>query len=175
MGIAQGKKVDPAPLRLRRSRRSRPSARSSQREAAWLARPEQRPREKTWRTSHVLHKRLGMPGEEKEPWRRKRRRSPPRPGHRVPLPASTGRPPSRQISPRIEDVSTSGPLPDHARARLILKAHSNYQDELGQLDPLCSRPSNGCAEPAGGGLPLPSGFARSVIRRRPCRRRGSRR
>ena len=37
MGAAQGKKVDPAPLRLRRSRRSRPRARSSQREAVWLA------------------------------------------------------------------------------------------------------------------------------------------
>jgi hypothetical protein len=35
---AQGKKVDPAPLRLRRSRRSRPSARSSHREAVWSAR-----------------------------------------------------------------------------------------------------------------------------------------
>jgi hypothetical protein len=33
MGEAQGKKVEPAPLRLRRSRRSRPSARSSQGEA----------------------------------------------------------------------------------------------------------------------------------------------
>jgi hypothetical protein len=66
MGIAQGKKVDPAPLRLGRSRRSRPSARSSQREAAWLARPEQRHWEKTWRRSHGLHKMPGMPGEEKE-------------------------------------------------------------------------------------------------------------
>src|SRR5258708_2162897 len=34
---AQGKKVDPTPLRLRRSRRSRPSARSSQEEAVWSA------------------------------------------------------------------------------------------------------------------------------------------
>src|SRR6202790_4388989 len=34
---AQGKKVSPAPLRLRRSRRSRPSARSSQEEAVWSA------------------------------------------------------------------------------------------------------------------------------------------
>jgi hypothetical protein len=33
MGEAQGKKVEPPPLRLRRSRHSRPSARSSQREA----------------------------------------------------------------------------------------------------------------------------------------------
>src|SRR5260370_5197601 len=66
MGIAQGKKVDPTPLRLRRSRRSRPPARSSQREAVWLARPEQHPREKTWRTSGVLHKRRGVAGEEKE-------------------------------------------------------------------------------------------------------------
>src|SRR5450432_2953732 len=32
---AQGKKVDPTPLRLRRSRRSRPSARSSQEAAVW--------------------------------------------------------------------------------------------------------------------------------------------
>src|SRR5437867_1833924 len=39
MGAAQGKKVDPTPLWLRRSRRSRPPARSSQREAVWLARP----------------------------------------------------------------------------------------------------------------------------------------
>src|ERR1700722_14668035 len=35
---AQGKKVDPPPLRLRRSRRSRPSARSSHAEAVWFAR-----------------------------------------------------------------------------------------------------------------------------------------
>jgi hypothetical protein len=35
---AQGKKVDPTPLRLRRSRRSRPSARSSQGEVVWSAR-----------------------------------------------------------------------------------------------------------------------------------------
>src|SRR5579863_9494655 len=35
---AQGTKVDPPPLRLRRSRRSRPSARSSQKEAVWFAR-----------------------------------------------------------------------------------------------------------------------------------------
>jgi hypothetical protein len=35
---AQGKKVDPPPLRLRRSRRSRPSARLSQKEAVWFAR-----------------------------------------------------------------------------------------------------------------------------------------
>jgi hypothetical protein len=34
---AQGKKVSPALLRLRRSRRSRPSARSSQGEAVWSA------------------------------------------------------------------------------------------------------------------------------------------
>jgi hypothetical protein len=34
----QGKKVSPPPLRLRRSRRSRPSARSSQRESVWPAR-----------------------------------------------------------------------------------------------------------------------------------------
>src|SRR3984893_2690275 len=37
MGEAQGKKVSSALLRLRRSRRSRPSARSSQREAVWSA------------------------------------------------------------------------------------------------------------------------------------------
>jgi hypothetical protein len=36
--LAQGKKVDPPPLRLRRSRRSRSSARSSQKEAVWSAR-----------------------------------------------------------------------------------------------------------------------------------------
>ena len=29
-------------------------------------RAEQHPREKTWRTSNVLHKRLGFPGEKKE-------------------------------------------------------------------------------------------------------------
>src|SRR6202011_3068779 len=37
MGEAQGKKVSLALLRLRRSRRSRPSARSSQGEAVWSA------------------------------------------------------------------------------------------------------------------------------------------
>src|SRR5579885_1829820 len=42
--LAQGKKVSQAALRLRRSRRSRSSARSSQGEALWLACAEQHPR-----------------------------------------------------------------------------------------------------------------------------------
>src|SRR5580658_2471503 len=37
-GFSQGKKVSPPPLRIRRSRRGRPSARSSQEEAVWSAR-----------------------------------------------------------------------------------------------------------------------------------------
>jgi hypothetical protein len=64
MGEAQGKKVSATPLRLRRSRRSRPLARSA-RERPWV-RAEQHPREKTWLTPKVLHKGAGTPGEEKE-------------------------------------------------------------------------------------------------------------
>src|SRR5579872_3520238 len=62
---AQGKKVDPTPLRLRRSRHSRPSARSSQ-ERPCGPRAEQHPQEKTWRTSRAAHKMSGIPGEAKE-------------------------------------------------------------------------------------------------------------
>jgi hypothetical protein len=64
MGEAQGKKVSPTPLRLRRSRRSHPLARSAK-ERPWV-RAEQHPREKTWLTQKVLHKRSGTPREEKE-------------------------------------------------------------------------------------------------------------
>jgi len=63
MGEAQGKKVSPTPLRLRRSRRSRPLARSAK-ERPWSRRTASS--EKTWLTGKVLHKRAGTPGEEKE-------------------------------------------------------------------------------------------------------------
>jgi hypothetical protein len=64
MGKAQGKKVTPTPLRLRRSRRSRPLARSAE-ERPWV-RAEQHPQEKTWLTEKVLHKRPGTPVEDKK-------------------------------------------------------------------------------------------------------------
>jgi len=64
MGEAQGKKVSPPPLRLRRSRRSRPLARSAK-ERPWV-RAEQHPQEKTWLTRKVLHKRSDVLIEEKE-------------------------------------------------------------------------------------------------------------
>jgi hypothetical protein len=64
MGEAQGKKVSATPLRLRRSRRSRPLARSAK-ERPW-SRAEQQSSEKTWLTWEVLHKRSGKTGEEKE-------------------------------------------------------------------------------------------------------------
>jgi hypothetical protein len=64
--LAQGKKVDPTPLRLRRSRRSRPLARSAKREAARFARTEQHPQEKTWRMPVSLLKGDSALGEEKE-------------------------------------------------------------------------------------------------------------
>jgi hypothetical protein len=68
--LAQGKKVEPAPLRLRRSRRSRPPARSS----------HERPRGRG--SQHTLRGRVGgrpssctrgaiCPAKQKKPWRRK--------------------------------------------------------------------------------------------------------
>jgi hypothetical protein len=65
MAEGQGKKVAPPPLRLRRSRRSRPSARSSHREAVW-PRAEQHAREKTWQALVAAHKRPGFPGGKEE-------------------------------------------------------------------------------------------------------------
>src|SRR5260370_5197603 len=140
MGLAQGKKVDPAPLRLRRSRRSRPPARSSQRDAVWLARP-----------NSILGRRRGgrrvsftsgaaWQAKRKKPWRRKRQRRPPRLGHRVLLPALTGRQAGQQISPRMEEVQRPG---RHRSCSCPAdpEGHSSYQDELGQLNPSCSRPS----------------------------------
>jgi hypothetical protein len=66
VGLAQGKKVDQAPLRVRRSRRSRPLARSAKREAVWFARTEQHPQEKRWRMPVSLLKGDSALGEEKE-------------------------------------------------------------------------------------------------------------
>ncbi len=65
MGEAQGKKVSPPPLRHRRSRRSRPLARSSHlrpRGSRWSDCTE----EKTWRKSSDPHKRPPSSGEGKE-------------------------------------------------------------------------------------------------------------
>ncbi len=100
----------------------------------------------------------------KKPWRRKRRRGPRRLGHRVSLPASAGRQPSRQISPRMEAVQRPGGYRSSS-GTADPEGHSSYRDELGQPYPLCSRAfSDGCAERDGAGLPLPSGSARRVIR-----------
>ena len=74
---AQGKKVDPPPLRLRRSRRSRPSARSSHGEAMWSARRTASSGEDVADTER-LHKSPGFPGDEKEtPWFEKGQRHDP--------------------------------------------------------------------------------------------------
>jgi hypothetical protein len=64
MGEAQGKKVEPPPLRQRRSRRSRPLARSSHQRPRGVG--PAAPRRKTWRMLSEPHKRSGLPGEEKE-------------------------------------------------------------------------------------------------------------
>ena len=69
---AQGKKVDPTALRLRRSRRSRSSARSSQAEAAVLACAEQHPRERRGGTSVTNNKRSQRSGVAKESLAQKR-------------------------------------------------------------------------------------------------------
>ena len=61
----RGRKSRPPPLRHRRSRRSRPSARSSHQRPAWLAGPTAS-QEKTWRISSGPHKRSGSSGEGKE-------------------------------------------------------------------------------------------------------------
>jgi hypothetical protein len=71
MGVAQGKKVEPPPLRLRRSRRSRPLARSAN-ERPWVA-----------RRNSILGRSRGQPegsctrgpthrAKRRRPWRRKR-------------------------------------------------------------------------------------------------------
>src|SRR5438132_14154130 len=63
----------------------------------------------------------------------------------------------------MEDGSTSGSLRS-CSGTADPEGHSTYEDELGQLNRLRSRAvSNGCAEPGGGGLPLPSGSARTAI------------
>ena len=49
------------------------SGQISQGEAAWRARTEQHPREKTWRMSDVPHKSCSVGEEEKKLWRSKRR------------------------------------------------------------------------------------------------------
>src|SRR5258708_1193636 len=64
MGEAQGRKVSPTPLRLRRSRSRRPLARSAN-ERPWVD-VEQHPQGKMWVIKKVLSKRAGTPGEEKE-------------------------------------------------------------------------------------------------------------
>ena len=65
MGIAQGKKVDPAPLRLRR--RGVAALRPDQaKERSCGPRAEQHPRKKTWLTLKVPRKGPGDPGEERE-------------------------------------------------------------------------------------------------------------
>ena len=66
MGVAQGKKVAATALRLRRSRRSRSSARSSHQRGHVRPRAEPQSREKTWRISVVLNKRSERFGVEKE-------------------------------------------------------------------------------------------------------------
>ena len=65
MGEAQGKKVSPPPLRPRRSRRSRPLARSSHQRPRGSRRSDST-EEKTWRISKDPHKRPASSGEEKE-------------------------------------------------------------------------------------------------------------
>jgi hypothetical protein len=65
MGEAQGKKVSPPPLRPRRSRRSRPLARSSHQRPRGLRRSDST-EEKTWRKSSDPHKRPPASGEGKE-------------------------------------------------------------------------------------------------------------
>src|SRR5438552_19145425 len=63
----------------------------------------------------------------------------------------------------MEDGSTSGPLRS-CSGTADPEGHSTYEDELGRLNRLRSRAvSNGCAEPGGGGLHLPSGAARRAI------------
>src|SRR6516225_2499904 len=96
MGEAQGKKVSPPPLRPRRSRRSRPLARSSHQRPRGSRRSDST-EEKTWRISKDPHKRPASSGEEKETlaYRRAALHVPTRPhsarmADRV---ASTGTPP----------------------------------------------------------------------------------
>lgn len=71
MGEAQGKKVDPTPLRS--GDRGAAVLRPDQaKERSCGSRAEQHPREKTWAMSNALHKRPGISGEEKKPWRTER-------------------------------------------------------------------------------------------------------
>ena len=63
MGEAQGKKVSATPLRLQAIEAQPSSGQISQGEA--VGRTEQHPREKTWLTQKVQHKRAGTHGGEK--------------------------------------------------------------------------------------------------------------
>ena len=112
---------------------------------------------------------------ERNPGVGKGRRRPPRLGHRVLLPASTGRQASRQISPRMEEVQRPGRYRS-CSCPADPEGHSSYQDELGQLNPSCSRPSatavpNPTVEAYRSRAGPPGGSSAP----RPCRRRGSRR
>ena len=65
MAKAQGKKVDPSAV-ASQAIEAQPSFGQIKPWRGRVVRAEQHPREKTWRTSNVPHKRPGFPGEEKE-------------------------------------------------------------------------------------------------------------
>jgi hypothetical protein len=71
MGAAQGKKVDPTPLRLRRSRRSRSSARSGHQEARCVVRRTAFGGEGVAKTGFCSTKTSAIGQEETPPWAEK--------------------------------------------------------------------------------------------------------
>ena len=162
MGIAQGKKADPAPLRLRRSRRSRPLARSSRREAVWLARP-----------NSILGRRRGglrMSFTSGAAWQAKRkklwskRRRPPPLGSTRATPASTSRQSSRQISARMQHGSISGAVTNHASWPVDLKAIQTARPSWVSLIGCARGRQQRLCRTRVAGLPLPSAPVRNVIR-----------
>ena len=163
MGAAQGKKVDPAPLRLRRSRRSRPRARSSQREAVWLAPlrtassgedlpdiadPAQEAPGGTRRESNS--------GVEKGRWR-------PRPNPRAACLHQWFVSQAKKLCPDSRAFQHLGRCLVKT-ARTDPAGHSSYRNEAEAQLSVRAAVSNGCAELGGEGLAVPSGSAGSAIR-----------
>ena len=129
MGEAQGKKVSSTPLRFRRSRRSRPSARSSPMRGQVLACAEQHL--ETCQLAIGPHKRSCVPGEGRDNLARRkaapRRRNRPNPTH--------GRVTAGSKSPveitHLQQSAREGPRgPRHAEERLPRRSQTNRRWSL---------------------------------------------
>ena len=142
MGEAQGKKVEPPPLRLRRSRRSRPLARSAKREAVGRA------------PNSILGRSRGQPegtcararaprAKRRRPWRRKRTASsePNRSQSSAPHRLTVGR-----VGGRIEAIIEGCCLPsvrDKRSPPILANLFDDWERRGRQCLWSCSRSSTG--------------------------------